>query len=204
VNTVNTQGVMGKGVTLEFKRLFPEIFEEYRRLCEQDVLEIGKLHLYKTPHKWVLNFPTKTDWRKPSRLEYIEAGLKRLASAYTEAGIRSLAMPPIGCGNGQLDWRTQVGPLVHKFLDDVPIAVYVYPARTTAAIPAAFSALVGAARLSARAFALAHELDHPVYDCLYLALAEIEDVRMVTADRRLLERLRGSAWQELARPLVPA
>jgi predicted nucleic acid-binding protein len=77
-------------------------------------------------------------------------------------------------------------------------------ARIAAAIPAAFSALVGAARLSARAFALAHELDHPVYDCLYLALAEIEDVRMVTADRRLLARLRGSAWQELARPLVPA
>jgi len=77
-------------------------------------------------------------------------------------------------------------------------------ARIAAAVPAAFSALVGAARLSARAFALAHELDHPVYDCLYLALAEVEDIRMVTADRRLLARLRGSAWQELARPLVPA
>jgi len=65
--------------------------------------------------------------------------------------------------------------------------------------PAAFSALVGW-RLSARAFALAHELDHPVYDCVYLALAEVEDARLVTADRRLLARLRGSAWQELARP----
>ena len=77
-------------------------------------------------------------------------------------------------------------------------------ARIAAAVPAAFSALVGAARLSARAFALAHELDHPVYDCLYLALAEVEDVRMVTADRRLLARLRGSGWEELARPLVRA
>ena len=74
-------------------------------------------------------------------------------------------------------------------------------ARIAAAVPAAFSALAGAARLSARAFALAHELEHPVYDCLYLALAEIEDVRVVTADQRLLARLRGSAWQELARPL---
>jgi predicted nucleic acid-binding protein len=75
-------------------------------------------------------------------------------------------------------------------------------ARIAAAVPAAFSALIGAARLSARAFALAHELDHPVYDCLYLALAEVEDARMITADQRLLTRLRGSAWQELARPLV--
>lgn len=129
VNTVNTQGVMGKGVALEFKRLFPEMFEEYRRLCEQHVLEIGKLHLYKTPHKWVVNFPTKTDWRKPSRVEYIEAGLKRLQQVYAEMGIRSLAMPPIGCGNGQLDWRTQVGPLVQRYLGDLPIAIYVYPAR---------------------------------------------------------------------------
>ena len=77
-------------------------------------------------------------------------------------------------------------------------------ARIAAAVPTAFSALIGAARLSARAFALAHELDHPVYDCLYLALAELEDARMITADQRLLTRLRGSAWQELARPLVPA
>ena len=77
-------------------------------------------------------------------------------------------------------------------------------ARIAAAVPAAFSALVGAARLSARAFVLAHELEHPVYDCLYLALAEIEDVRVVTADQRLLARLRGSAWQELAQALSPS
>lgn len=74
-------------------------------------------------------------------------------------------------------------------------------ARIAAAVPAAFSALVGAARLSVRAFALAVELQHPVYDCLYLALAELEDVKLVTADRRLLSRLRGSAWEELAEPL---
>jgi predicted nucleic acid-binding protein len=77
-------------------------------------------------------------------------------------------------------------------------------ARIAAAIPAAFSALVGAARLSTRAFALAHDLDHPVCDCLYLALAELEDARLVTADGRLLARLRGSAWQELAQPLSPS
>jgi predicted nucleic acid-binding protein len=77
-------------------------------------------------------------------------------------------------------------------------------ARIAAAVPAAFSALIGAARLSARAFTLARELDHPVSDCLYLALAEVEDARLVTADQRLLTRLRGSEWQVLARPLVPA
>ena len=77
-------------------------------------------------------------------------------------------------------------------------------ARIAAAISTAFSALVGAARLSTRAFALAHELDHPVYDCFYLALAEIEDAPLLTADQRLLARLRGSAWQQLAQPLSTA
>ena len=74
VNTVNTVGVMGKGVALEFKKLFPEMFEEYRRLCEGRLLKIGMLHIYRTPHKWVLNFPTKEHWRQPSRVEYIDAG----------------------------------------------------------------------------------------------------------------------------------
>ena len=135
VNTVNTKGVMGKGIALEFKRLFPEMFEEYRKLCEENKLDIGQLHLYKTPHKWVLNFPSKKHWRQPSRVEYIQAGLKVFTEVYAEAGIRSLAMPPIGCGNGQLDWKTEVGPLVHKYLEELPIAVYVYPARAHTSPP---------------------------------------------------------------------
>lgn len=78
VNTVNTVGVMGKGIAKDFKKYYPEMFKEYQRYCEIGALEVGKLWLYKTPNKWVLNFPTKKHWRNPSRLEYIESGLKNL------------------------------------------------------------------------------------------------------------------------------
>lgn len=76
VNTVNTVGVMGKGVALEFKKRYPAMFKSYERVCDEKQLEIGKLLLWKGPEKWVLMFPTKKHWRSPSKLEYIEAGLQ--------------------------------------------------------------------------------------------------------------------------------
>ncbi len=127
VNTVNTVGVMGKGIAYEFKRLFPGMFEQYRDLCERNELTIGRLWLYKTPNKWILNFPTKRHWRNPSRPEYIEAGLKTFAKSYGAMGIHSIAFPPLGCGNGQLDFGTQVQPLMEKYLRNLPIEVFVYP-----------------------------------------------------------------------------
>lgn len=129
VNTVNTVGVMGKGIALDFKRLFPDMFEQYRRLCEDDKLQIGVLWLYKTPNKWVLNFPTKHHWREPSRVEYIEAGLAKFAASYSQMGVHSIAFPPLGCGNGQLDFKTQVQPLMEKYLRNLPIEVFIYPER---------------------------------------------------------------------------
>ncbi len=129
VNTVNTVGVMGKGIALEFKQIYPDMFEEYRKLCEQRKLRIGTLHLFRTPHKWVLNFPTKEHWRQPSRVEYIEAGLRTFVRIYAEAGINSVAFPPLGCGNGQLDFESQVRPLLEKYLNPLPIAVFVYPGK---------------------------------------------------------------------------
>lgn len=127
VNTVNTVGVMGKGIALQFKRYFPEMFAEYRALCEAGTLAIGRLHLYRTDHKWILNFPTKEDWRRPSRPEYIEQGLKRFAQIYVEAGIHSIAFPPLGCGNGELDFESQVRPLMETHLRTLPIDVFIYP-----------------------------------------------------------------------------
>lgn len=127
VNTVNTVGVMGKGIALEFKRIFPEMFLEYRDLCERGELTIGRLHLFKTPHKWILNFPTKKDWRQPSRVEYIEAGLRTFVRMHAKEGISSIAFPPLGCGNGQLDFKTQVQPLLEKYLRPLPITTFVYP-----------------------------------------------------------------------------
>jgi O-acetyl-ADP-ribose deacetylase (regulator of RNase III) len=126
VNTVNTVGVMGKGVAKEFKRLYPQMFREYRNLCDTRQFSVGQLLLYKTPHKWVLNFPTKRDWRNPSRPEYIEAGLQKLVGIYAEVGIPSLAMPLLGCGNGELDWPSAVKPLVEKYLSKIPIPVFVH------------------------------------------------------------------------------
>jgi O-acetyl-ADP-ribose deacetylase (regulator of RNase III) len=129
VNTVNTVGVMGKGVALEFKRLFPEMYAQYRALCESGQFKVGQLWLYKTPQKWVLNFPTKEHWRAPSRLEYVEAGLKKFVQVYSEMGIHSIAFPPLGCGNGQLDFETQVRPRMEHYLKNLPIDIFIYPDR---------------------------------------------------------------------------
>ncbi|GAA0615572.1 hypothetical protein GCM10009001_36010 [Virgibacillus siamensis] len=77
VNTVNTVGVMGKGIAKTFKIMYPDMFKQYQILCEDNQLTVGKLWIFKTEHKWILNFPTKTHWRSPSKLAYIEEGLKK-------------------------------------------------------------------------------------------------------------------------------
>src|SRR5882672_1596604 len=115
VNTVNTVGVMGRGVAVEFKRLYPEMFKAYREHCERGDLAIGRLFFYRTEHKSVLNFPTKKHWRQPSRPEYIEEGLKTFAQTYERVGIHSVAFPALGCGNGGLDFEKQVQPLMEKY-----------------------------------------------------------------------------------------
>ena len=135
VNTVNEVGVMGKGIALEFKRICPEMFREYQELCESGKLKIGTLHLYRTPHKWVLNFPTKKHWRQPSRIEYVEAGLVTFSRIYAEAGINSVAFPPLGCGHGQLDFARQVRPLMESHLKSLPIPIFIYPERPKPRLP---------------------------------------------------------------------
>jgi O-acetyl-ADP-ribose deacetylase (regulator of RNase III) len=126
VNTVNTVGVMGKGIAKDFKLVYPEMFRDYQILCEKKALDIGKLWLYRTPNKWVLNFPTKRHWRHPSRPEYIEAGLAKFVETYHLYGISSISFPLLGCGNGELDWQTQVRPLMERYLDKLPIAIFVH------------------------------------------------------------------------------
>lgn len=127
VNTVNTVGVMGKGIAKEFKAAYPEMFAEYQRLCEDGTLGIGNLWLYKRPHKWTLNFPTKRHWRSPSKPEYVEAGLRKFAGIYRQARITSISFPQLGCGNGDLDWETQVKPLMREYLGDLPIEIFIHP-----------------------------------------------------------------------------
>lgn len=126
VNTVNTVGVMGKGIALKFKRIYPEMFEAYRNHCERGNLQIGQLLLYKTPNKWILNFPTKKHWRNPSKEEYIDAGLGKLAACSAEMGLTSIAFPELGCGNGELDFETQVRPLMERHLGRLSVPIFIY------------------------------------------------------------------------------
>ncbi len=125
VNTVNTVGVMGKGIALSFKKRYPEMFNKYRVACEKNRLTIGRLMLWYGADHWVLMFPTKENWRKPSRIEYIEKGLMTFKAKYADYNITSIAFPKLGCGNGELDWN-EVKPLMEKYLDTLPIDVYVY------------------------------------------------------------------------------
>jgi O-acetyl-ADP-ribose deacetylase (regulator of RNase III) len=125
VNTVNTVGVMGKGVAKTFRERYPAMFAEYRKLCDRGDLTVGNLHLWKGGDRWVLNFPTKTTWRMPSKLDYIEKGLQTFVKNYERMGIVSASFPPLGCGNGNLDWR-DVRPLIERYLSKISIPIYVH------------------------------------------------------------------------------
>ncbi|MBR5523472.1 MAG: macro domain-containing protein [Akkermansia sp.] len=129
-NTINCVGVMGKGVALAFKNRFPEMYEDYKRRCRKGIVEPGKPYLYnELDGTSILMFPTKRHWRQLSRIEDIEQGLFHLASHYKEWGITSLAMPPLGCGNGGLLWA-DVAPLVYRVLHKLPIEITLYAPET--------------------------------------------------------------------------
>jgi O-acetyl-ADP-ribose deacetylase (regulator of RNase III)/uncharacterized protein YwgA len=126
VNTVNCVGVMGKGVAQEFKRRFPSMFEDYKVRCDHHQVRLGEPYLYRDlTGQVILNFPTKDHWRSPSRLKSIEEGLDYLVAHSAKWGIESVAMPPLGCGNGGLDW-SEVGPLIYRKLKTLPINVELY------------------------------------------------------------------------------
>ncbi len=126
VNTVNTVGIMGKGIALQFKNRFPDMFEDYRARCDRGEVKLGQPYLYRrliAPH--ILNFPTKEHWRSVSRLDDILHGLDYLEEHYQEWDITSLAVPPLGCGQGGLEWRV-VGPTLYQRLArlDIPVTLF--------------------------------------------------------------------------------
>jgi O-acetyl-ADP-ribose deacetylase (regulator of RNase III) len=131
VNTVNCVGVMGKGLALEFKQRYPEMFANYVACCERFEVKPGVPYLWENDEVQVLNFPTKRHWCENSQLADIEAGLKYLAKNYSTMGIATIAMPPLGCGLGGLLW-SQVEPLIEKYLSDLPLEVFVYEPRAGA------------------------------------------------------------------------
>jgi O-acetyl-ADP-ribose deacetylase (regulator of RNase III)/uncharacterized protein YwgA len=130
VNTVNTHGVMGKGIALQFKKLFPQNFKLYSQACKSENIGIGKLFVTKdqniqTGEKIIVNFPTKKDWRNPSEYSYIEKGLDDLLIKIESYQIQSIAIPPLGAGNGGLDWE-KVKQIIENKLKGLDIEVWVY------------------------------------------------------------------------------
>lgn len=126
VNTVNCVGVMGKGIALHFKMRFPDMFRDYEKRCARHEVKLGEPYLFRTLiPPWILNFPTKDHWRSVSRLADIVAGLNYLESHYKSWGIASLAVPPLGCGEGGLEWRV-VGPTLYRHLSrfEIPTELF--------------------------------------------------------------------------------
>ncbi|MEN3942724.1 macro domain-containing protein [Prosthecobacter sp. SYSU 5D2] len=124
VNTVNTQGVMGKGIALQFKQAFPTMYREYERACAAGEVELGKMHVVDLGGlvggpRWIINFPTKGHWRARSKITDVDKGLQDLVRVIRANGIRSIALPPLGCGLGGLDWN-DVRPRIEAALSQVP------------------------------------------------------------------------------------
>jgi O-acetyl-ADP-ribose deacetylase (regulator of RNase III) len=128
VNTVNTKGVMGKGVALQFKRAFPANYEAYRAACAAGEVQLGRMFVFDNGldrPRYIINFPTKHHWRSRSRLKDIETGLDDLRDVLAELPVESVAIPPLGCGLGGLDW-SDVRPRIEAALADLPLRLLVF------------------------------------------------------------------------------
>lgn len=129
VNTVNTVGVMGKGIALQFKNRFPHNYKIYKDACNAGTFKTGQILAVKDgdlmDQKWILNFPTKAHWKGNSKYEYIDDGLVALKDVLLEKNIKSVAIPPLGCGNGGLDW-VKVKESIEATLKSLPIDIVIY------------------------------------------------------------------------------
>ena len=126
VNTINTQGVMGAGIALEMRLRYPEMFLKYKSLCERKLIEIGKLWIYDvSSERQMLNFPTKTNWKQPSKVEYLAKGLRKFVDTYEEKKIKSIAFPLLGADKGGLD-QDYVIELMTREMEGVIIPVEIY------------------------------------------------------------------------------
>lgn len=137
VNTVNTVGVMGKGIALQFKNAYPINFAKYAEACRSGELTTGKLLITREKdsrgqEKIIINFPTKQHWRHPSKYEYIQSGLTELVKAMNTHRIKSIAIPPLGCGNGGLQWNS-VRPMIENALREIDCNIFIYESATRSA-----------------------------------------------------------------------
>lgn len=128
VNTINCVGVMGAGIALEFKLRYPEMFNKYKKLCDENLIKVGSLWLYIiNDKKKVLNFPTKMHWKDPSRIEYLEKGLIKFLETYKDKNITSIAFPVLGASKGNIDEKVSLG-IMTEYLSkcDIPVEIYRY------------------------------------------------------------------------------
>ena len=126
VNPINCVGVMGKGLALIFKNKFPKMYEIYKEDCALKKIKVGEVYPYFEDNKIkVLNFPTKDHWKFKSKIEYIEKGLEFFVNNYEKFGIKSIAFPPLGCGNGGLNWLG-VKDLMVSYLEKLPIYIEIF------------------------------------------------------------------------------
>ncbi len=126
VNTVNCKGAMGKGIAELFKKRYPSMFEDYKAKCDKGEVKPGRPYIYKLPNgKIVINFPTKDHWKNPSQLIWIQNGLDYIKKHYKEWGITSIAIPPLGCGHGGLNWETVSSMIIGTLADvDIPVDIF--------------------------------------------------------------------------------
>lgn len=126
VNTVNCVGVMGKGIALQFKKRFPDMMKDYKSRCDAGLVKLGEPYLYQNMFgQSILNFPTKNHWREVSRSHNVIKGLEHFIENYHSWNINSIAFPPLGCGNGGLEWET-VGKVMYQMLSHLDIDIEIY------------------------------------------------------------------------------
>lgn len=123
VNTVNTQGVMGKGIALQFRNAYPAMFQDYRQAAKSGKVQLGKMQVWETGQldnpRYIINFPTKGHWKEKSKLTDIRSGLADLVQVVKRLNIESIAVPSLGCGNGGLDW-SEVEPIIREAFTTLP------------------------------------------------------------------------------------
>lgn len=186
VNTVNTVGVMGKGIALQFKRAFPENFREYKSACKRNELKVGQMFVHETGAignpQLIINFPTKKHWKSQSKIEDIVAGLESLHQLIIERNIKSIALPPLGCGNGGLDWSV-VYPIIQKHLQGLTdVRILIYP---PAGAPAATDMPVRTKRpgMTRGRAALLLAFDRYISRSVSTGLAETNEMSIVEAQK---------------------
>ena len=125
VNTVNCVGVMGAGIALECRLRYPEMHDKYINLCNEKKIDIGLLWIYKSPERWILNFPTKKHWKYPSKKEYLHAGLEKFCKTYKERGVESIALPLLGADKGGIPQEDSLG-IMESYLGKIDLNIEIY------------------------------------------------------------------------------